>query len=276
MQKLGDILVEAEIISKKTLERALDRQKSEKQRLGIVLAEMGVLIEDELAVALAKQFDFKIIKSFVNHVFPQELLDMIPSDFAIKRLIFPLKHKDGMLAVATTDPVDLETAEMLSRITGCQIIPIISTRSEILSAISKNYLLSSNIHSESGSSILVVENSEPVAAIIQVALSQAGYHVLLANDGIEGLRLAEKERPQLVITESVIPRMDGYALFSALKANPMTANIPVIMLTAKASAEDEQRALEAGFIDFIPKPVQPLRIVSRVKRVFELSRKYKL
>jgi len=276
MQQLGDILVEAEIISRKTLERALERQKDEKQRLGIVLAEMGVLIEDELAEALAKQFDFKIIKSFVNHVFPQELLDMVPSDFAIKRQIFPLKHKDGMLAVATTDPVDLDTAEMLSRITGCQIIPVISTRSEILSAISKNYLQSSNIHSECGSSILVVEESEPVSAIIQVALSKAGYHVLLAKDGIEGLKLAEKERPQLIVTEQIVPRMDGYALFNALKANPMTTNIPVIMLTSRATAEDEQRALESGFIDFIPKPVQPLRIVSRVKRVIELSRKYKI
>lgn len=276
MQQLGNILVEADIISKKTLERALERQKSEKQRLGIVLAEMGVLIEDELAEALAKQYDFKIIKSFINHVFPQELLDMVPSDFAIKRLIFPLKHKDGLLAVATTDPVDLETSEMLSRITGCQIVPIISTRSEILSAISKNYLMSGNIQSESGSSILVVETSEPVATIVQMALSKEGYHVLIAYDGIAGLEMAERERPQLIITDSAIPRMDGYALFRALKANPMTSKIPVIMLTAKASAEDEQRALEFGFIDFIPKPVQPLRIVSRVKRVLELSKKYKL
>lgn len=274
MRPLGDILVEAEIISKKTLERALVRQKTEKQRLGAVLEEMGVITEEELAEALGRQFDFKVIKRFVNHEFAQELLDLIPSDFAMKKLLFPLKQNDNMLAVATTDPFDLESMEMLSRITGFQIVPVVSTRKEILDAISLNYLKRSNIQSENGHTILVVEHSEPVATIIQVALSKEGYHVLIAHDGVDGLKLAEKERPQAIVTDSVLPRMDGYALFGALKANPMTSTIPVIMLTSKASVEDEQKALETGFIDFIPKPVQPMRIVSRVRRVLELTRKY--
>jgi CheY-like chemotaxis protein len=72
-----------------------------------------------------------------------------------------------------------------------------------------------------------------------------------------------------------MPRMDGFGLMRALKANPMTSEIPVIMLTSKASSEEEQKALELGFIDFIPKPVQPVRVVSRVKRVLELIHKYK-
>ena len=72
-----------------------------------------------------------------------------------------------------------------------------------------------------------------------------------------------------------MPRMDGFGMFRALKANPMTAEIPVIMLTSKASTDEEQKALEFGFIDFIPKPVQPVRVVSRVKRALELSKNYK-
>lgn len=274
MKQLGDILVDAEIISKKTLERALERQKSEKQRLGAVLEEMGVITEEELAEALGRQFNFKIIKRFVSHEFPRELLELIPSDLAIKKMLFPLKQNDDMLAVATTDPFDLETMEMLSRITGFQIVPVVSTRKEILDAISKNYLKRSTIHSENGRTILVVESSEAVATIIQVALSKEGFHVLMAHDGVEGLKQAERERPQVIVSDAILPRMDGYALFGALKSNPMTSAIPVIMLTSKASAEDEQKALETGFIDFIPKPVQPLRIVSRVKRVLELTRKY--
>ena len=275
MKHLGDILVEAEIISKKTLERALVRQKTEKLRLGAVLEEMGVITEEELAEALGRQFNFKIIKSFVSHEFTPELLGLIPADFAMKRMLFPLKQSDNILAVATTDPFDLETLEMLHRITGFQIIPVVSTRKEILDAISKNYLKRSSFQPENGYTILVVENSEPVAAIIQVALSKEGFHVLIAHDGLDGLKLAEKERPHVIVTDSVLPRMDGYSLFRSLKANPMTSTIPVIMLTSKASVEDEQMALETGFIDFIPKPVQPMRIVSRVKRVLELIRKYK-
>jgi len=274
MKQLGDILVEAEIISKKTLERALARQKESKQRLGALLEEMGVITEEELADALGAQFNFKTIKNFIDRTFSQELLDLLPSDFAMKKLVFPLKQKDQMLAVAITDPFDVETMEMLVRMTGLQIIPVISTRREILDAISKNYL-KSPVRTAGGDAILIVEESLPMATILQVALSKAGFPVLMAGDGLEALAVATSERPRLIITDAVLPRMDGFALLRALKANPMTSAIPVIMLTSKASSEDEQKALEYGFIDFIPKPIQPVRIVSRVKRALELTRKYK-
>lgn len=272
MKHLGDILVEAEIISKKTLERALVRQKADKKRLGIVLEEMGVITEEELVDALSKQFNFKTIKNFVGHSYAQELLDILPSDFAMKKLVFPLRQKDAMLAVAITDPFDLETMEMLSRISGLQVVPVLASRREILEAISVHYLKSSP---EGGDAILVVEDSLPVATVIQMALVKEGYKVLLATDGLEALKIAISERPQLIITDSVMPRMDGYGLLRAIKANPMTAEIPVIMLTSKASTEDEQKALEFGFSDFIPKPVQPIRVVSRVKHILEMVKKYR-
>jgi CheY-like chemotaxis protein len=274
MKHLGDILVEAEIISKNTLEKALVRQKAGKLRLGVVLEEMGVISEEELADALGTQFNFKTIKNFVDHSFSQDLLDLLPSDFAMKKLVFPIKQKDSMLAVAITDPFDMETIEMLSRITGLQIIPVIATRRDILDSISRHYLKSS-VRSECCEAILVVEDSAPVAAVIQVALAKEGYPVLMASDGLDGLKLAISERPRLIITDSVMPRMDGFGLLRALKANPMTSEIPVIMLTSKASSEDEQKALESGFIDFIPKPVQPVRVVSRVKHALEMTQKYK-
>lgn len=272
MKHLGDILVGADIISNKTLERALIRQKLENKRLGVVLEEMGVITEDELVDALSKQFNFKTIKDFVGHSYSKELLELLPSDFAMKKLVFPLKQKDTMLAVAITDPFDVETIEMLSRITGFQIVPVLTTRKEILEAISVHYLKSS---SKSGEAILVVEDSAPVATLIQITLVKAGYSVLLASDGLEGLKAAISERPQLIITDSVMPRMDGFGLLRAIKANPMTAEIPVIMLTSKASIEEEQKALEFGFSDFIPKPVQPLRVVSRVKHVLGMAKKFR-
>lgn len=273
MKHLGDILVEAEIISKKTLERALERQKLEKKRLGVILEDMGVITEEELTEALSKQFNFKTIKNFVGHSYPQELLELLPSDFAMKKLVFPLKTKDSMLAVAISDPFDLETMEMLSRITGLQIIPVLATRKEILDAISVHYLKSSS--SEGGEAILVAEDSLPVATLIQIALVKEGYKVLLAADGLEALKIAMAERPKLIITDSVMPRMDGYGLLRAIKANPMTSDIPIIMLTSKASTEDEQKALEFGFSDFIPKPVQPVRVVSRVKHILEREKRFK-
>ena len=82
-------------------------------------------------------------------------------------------------------------------------------------------------------------------------------------------------RPQLAITDAQMPRLYGYGFLRAVEANPITAGIPVIMLTGRASTDEEQKALDAGFFDFIPKPVQPLRVVSRVKRALELSKKIK-
>ncbi|MDD2899599.1 MAG: response regulator [Desulfuromonadaceae bacterium] len=272
MKHLGDLLVEAEIISNKTLERALERQKSDKKRLGAVLEEMGVITEDELVEALSKQFNFKTIKNFVGRTYPQDLLDLLPSDFAIKKLVFPLRQKESQLAVAITDPFDLETMEMLSRFTGLQIIPVLSTRKEILAAISVHYLKSSIDGSDA---ILVVENSIPIASVIKMALVKYGYKVLLAVDGLEGLKIALSERPRLIITDSEMPRMDGYGLIRAIKANPMICETPVIMLTSKASSEEEQKALESGFSDFIPKPVQPLRVVLRVRHILEMTKKYR-
>ena len=271
---LGDILIEAGIITERTLELALERQKVEKNRLGAVLEEMGVITEDELADCIAKQLNLKTINNFKDKTFAQELLDLIPSKFAMQKLVFPLKRKVHTLAIAINDPFDVETTEYLAHLTGCQIIPVIATRREILDAISNNYLGSST-NLDSAEKILVVDDSVPAAMVAQTALIKEGYKVLVAHDGLEGYQLAVSERPRLIITDLIMPRMDGYTLLSSLRSNPMTADIASILLTGKASDEEEQKALDFGFDDFIAKPASVLRIVSRVKRVIQLTKKYK-
>jgi CheY-like chemotaxis protein len=271
---LGDILIEAGIITERTLELALERQKVEKSRLGAVLEEMGVITEDELAGCIAKQLNLKTIHSFKNTIFAQELLDLIPSTFAMQKLVFPLRRKGNMLAVAINDPFDVEITEYLAHLTGCQIIPVISTRREILDAISNNYLGSST-SLDSAEKIVVVDDSASSAMVAQTALIKEGYKVMVAHDGLEGYQLAVSERPRLILTDLIMPRMDGYTLLSSLRSNPMTADIAAIMLTGKASDEEEQKALDFGFDDFIAKPASVMRIVSRVKRVIQLTKKYK-
>ena len=273
-RQLGDLLVEAKLISDKTLERALERGKIEGKRLGQTLEEMGVITEQELVDALGLQFNFKTIRDFASRTYAVELLNLLPTEFVMKRVVFPLKQKDMMLAVALTDPFDSETADMTARITGFQIVPVIATRREILDAIARHYL-KTPMNPDAGNTILVVEDSPTVATVVQAALVKQGYNVILASDGIEALKLTLTHRPQLVITDAQMPRLDGHGLLRAIKANPITAMIPVIMLTGRASTEEEQKALEAGFFDFIPKPVQPLRVVSRVNRALELTKKLK-
>jgi CheY-like chemotaxis protein len=268
-KQLGTILVEKEIISNKTLERALERQKGSGRKLGVVLEEMGVITEEELIDTLARQFGFKTVKNFAGYSFAASLLDLIHEDMAVQRTIFPLKLADGILAIATNDPFDNDTFEFLGKKTGLKIMPVLSIRQEIIDAIKKHYLKNAEAAVDRRK-ILVVDDSQPIATIIEVALKKEGYEVIVGQDGVEGLKLALVEKPDLIICDSVMPRMDGFALIRALKANPATEGIPMILLTSKASGEDEQRAFEAGFLDFIPKPVQPIRIVSRVKHALTL------
>lgn len=268
-KQLGTLLVEAGIITHKTLERALERQKGTGKRLGLVLEEMGVITESELVDALARQFGFKTVKGFAGYSFPQSILDYVHEDMAVQKLIFPLKVQEGMLALAVTDPFDIATFDYLAKKSGMKILPVLATRQEIMAAISNHYLRGRQ-DTSGQPRVLVVDDSQSVATIISVALKKEGYAVQEAGNGVEGLKLAIAERPDLIICDSVMPVMDGFAMMRALRANPSTAAIPVILLTSKASGEDEQKAFEAGFLDFIPKPVQPIRIVSRVKHAFEL------
>ena len=268
-KQLGNILVQAGVITVKTLERALERQKGSGKRIGMVLDEMGVITEEELIRALAEQFDFKTVAHFAEHTFNWDVLGLVPENLAIQKLVFPLKQKDGMLAIAITDPFDNETIDFLSQKSGMKIFPVLATRHDITDAISKHYLGGKALQSKK-QKILVVDDSLAIATIIQTALQKEGYEVIVANDGVEGLKMAITHAPDLIVSDTVMPRMDGYGLKNALSGNPATTAIPIILLTSKASGEDEQKALEAGFLDFIPKPVQPIRVVSRVKRAFEL------
>jgi CheY-like chemotaxis protein len=269
-----DVLVKAGIITGTTLEQALARQKESGKRLGSVLVEMGAITEEVWINALAKECGFKTVTTITAYSFSPELLRLVPEEFAAQHAVFPLKEKDGMLAIAITDPFDSDTLEYLVKKTGLKTIPFLARRDDIMAAIRANY---SKGKTSTGSKqkILVVDDSQSITAIIQVALQKEGYEVFVGHDGLEGLKLAISEKPDLIICDTVMPRMDGFGLLRALKGSPATALIPVILLTAKSGSEDEQRALEAGFLDFISKPVQPIRLISRVKRAFELVQSMK-
>lgn len=268
MKKMGDLLVEAGIITNTTLDRALKRQQGTSKRLGVILVEMGVVTSDELVTAVAAQFGMKTAKNITSFSYSKELLDLVPEDMAVQKQIFPLKQKDNLLAIAIADPFDTDSQDYLAKKTGYKIIPVLATPEDIMAAVQKFYLKGSA--QADRTMILVVDDSKSVATIIQVALEKEGYDVVVGSDGVEGLKLALHHKPTLIICDSVMPRMDGFAFMRAMKANAETAEIPVILLTSKASPEEEHAALTSGFLDFIAKPVMPMRVVSRVKRALTL------
>jgi len=231
---------------------------------------MGVVSEFELIEALGKQLGCKTLGNFSMRAFEPEVLVLLSTEFVIKHQVFPLQYKDFMLAVAISDPHDRETTRKISSITGLQVMPVIAPKSEIINAISRHYL-NTRITPDTSDGILVVDGSAIIATVVKMALVKEGFHVITATDGIDAVKLTTTQRPRLVITETQLPGLDGFSLLQFIKAHPLIANIPVIMLTTQASAEDEQTAFNAGFFDFIAKPVQPLRVTMRVKRALAIT-----
>ena len=104
--------------------------------------------------------------------------------------------------------------------------------------------------------ILIVEDIASVRELIEVQLRLRGYQVVTARDGQEALDSIAQTRPSVVVTDILMPRVDGFALAHCLRTNPHTTGIPIIFLSATyVSAEDERFALTLGAMRFLPKPI---------------------
>lgn len=103
--------------------------------------------------------------------------------------------------------------------------------------------------------ILVVEDNRDNMTLIVDVLSSFDYEVLQATDGEQGVELAKSEKPDLILMDLSLPRMDGWEATRQLKADPLIHQIPIIALTAHAMVGDKERALEAGCDDYLSKPI---------------------
>lgn len=270
---LGQLLVQSGIITVKTLDRALARQQTCGMRLGGVLLEMGVVTGEELLEALGQQSGLETVKRIPLFQVPAELLALVPAEVAISKQLFPLKRQEGTLFVAVNDPLDARTLALLKRRSSLRIVQLLASPDEILNAVKQHYR---QVDALAEMKILLVDDPQAMSCDVEGALRKEGYQVFIARDGVEGLKIAFSQKPDLILCDAAAPRMDGYALMRAIKANPASAGTPMILLTSKASPEEEHRALKAGFHDFIAKPMMTIRVVSRVKRAFEIMDKGRL
>ena len=113
--------------------------------------------------------------------------------------------------------------------------------------------------------ILVVDDDPDIARFVEVNLRSAGYDVAVAGDGEEALERAGELRPDLVLLDVMMPRIDGFEVAQRLRKNPQTANTSIIMLTAKALSADKVTGLQSGADDYIIKPFDPIELLARVK-----------
>lgn len=115
--------------------------------------------------------------------------------------------------------------------------------------------------------ILVAEDDLDIARLIQFQLRFHGFEVITASDGAEALQLARKERPALMLIDWMMPVMDGLQAVTTLKADPELHQIPVILMTAKAQAQDVRAGLAAGAVAYLVKPFPLDQLVSTIQGV---------
>lgn len=119
--------------------------------------------------------------------------------------------------------------------------------------------------------ILVVDDEPGIVTLARDYLERAGFRVLSAGDGVAGLRMARTEHPNLVVLDLMLPGMDGLDIVRALREDPATRTLPVIMLTARVEEADMLIGLELGADDYVTKPFSPRALVARVRAVLRRS-----
>ncbi|MDP9441162.1 MAG: response regulator [Actinomycetota bacterium] len=117
--------------------------------------------------------------------------------------------------------------------------------------------------------VLLVDDDPVILKLLQVNFEMEGYTVMMANDGIEGVEMARSHRPDIVLCDIMMPRMDGLEVTRTLKADDETRSIPIILLSARAQAFDIQEGKSMGADEYVTKPFDPLELLDRVKDLLE-------
>jgi two-component system cell cycle response regulator DivK len=113
--------------------------------------------------------------------------------------------------------------------------------------------------------ILYVEDNDDNVYMLKNRLSRAGFTVIIATNGVQGIAMATSERPDLILMDLTLPDIDGKEATRQLKADPTTQRIPIIALTANAMSGDREKAIAAGCDDFDTKPVEMPRLLEKIE-----------
>jgi DNA-binding response OmpR family regulator len=115
--------------------------------------------------------------------------------------------------------------------------------------------------------ILLVDDSEMILQMEQMILQQDRYEVVMARDGQEGVKKALKLKPDLILMDVIMPKLDGFEAVKRLREHPDTRRVPIIMVTSKAEAESMETGYECGCSDYIIKPIDSTELVAKVQNL---------
>lgn len=114
--------------------------------------------------------------------------------------------------------------------------------------------------------VLYAEDDKEHRIMLRFYLKNTGIELIEANDGREALEKIQEQRPDLILLDLFMPKLDGYGVIESLKANPETQDIPIIVISAWPTPKNRKRAEESGVVDFVVKPYDPFRLVEMVKK----------
>jgi CheY-like chemotaxis protein len=115
--------------------------------------------------------------------------------------------------------------------------------------------------------VLVIDDEPDVRWLLRMSLEQVGHEVLLAEDGLRGVAMAQRQKPDAIVLDLMMPVMDGYGVLEALAKDTRTAHLPVLVLTAKAIPDEEERVTRAGARRFVTKPFDPNDLAGELDRL---------
>ncbi|MBX3409963.1 MAG: response regulator [Phycisphaeraceae bacterium] len=123
----------------------------------------------------------------------------------------------------------------------------------------------------SACNVLLVDDNEQNLELLLAYLEELGCTLRTAADGLEALEAVARQRPDLILLDIMMPRMSGFQACAKIKADPATADVPIIMVTALNEVSDAERAVESGADDFLTKPVNRLELITRVRSLLKVS-----
>jgi DNA-binding response OmpR family regulator len=121
--------------------------------------------------------------------------------------------------------------------------------------------------------VLIVDDEAPIRLLCRVNLEAEGMEVIEAADGESGIESARRERPDVVLLDVMMPRLDGWGVAQRLVGDELTKEIPIIFLTARAEVRDRARGLDIGGIEYVTKPFNPLELAPLIESLLERIRR---
>ncbi|RUO98738.1 response regulator [Hyphomicrobium sp.] len=115
--------------------------------------------------------------------------------------------------------------------------------------------------------ILTIDDSRTMRDMLRMALVEAGFNVLQAEDGVHGLEVLQTAMPDVIVTDINMPKMDGFGVIEAVRKDPKYRRVPILVLTTESDAAKKMRAKEAGATGWIVKPFEPTKLIAAIRRV---------